>query len=89
MAKVTWEMSGEEAVGSSRTAFIKKIYELAEKDQSIVLVNCDCSPEGSMQDKFGKSFGEEGEEAHGGEREERHPPIERGAETGHTGAPAI
>ena len=45
MAKVTWEMSGEEAVGSSRTAFIKKIYELAEKDQSIVLVNCDCSPE--------------------------------------------
>ena len=34
MAKVTWEMSGEEAVGSSRTAFIKKIYELAEKDQS-------------------------------------------------------
>jgi transketolase len=58
MAKVTWEMSGEEAVGSSRTAFIKKIYELAQKDEDIVLVNCDCSPEGSMQDKFGKSFGD-------------------------------
>lgn len=58
IAKITWEMSEEEAVGSSRAAFIKKIYELAEKDEQIVLVNCDCSPEGSVQDKFGKSFGE-------------------------------
>ena len=58
MAKITWEMSGEEAVGSARAAFIKKIYELAEKDDDICLINCDCSPEGSVQDKFGKSFGD-------------------------------
>lgn len=58
MAKITWEMSGEEATGSARTAFIKKIYELAEKDSDICLINCDCSPEGSVQAKFGESFGD-------------------------------
>lgn len=58
MGKITWEMSAEEAVGSARAAFIKKIYELAKTDDSICLVNCDCSPEGSVQAKFGEDFGD-------------------------------
>lgn len=58
MAKITWEMSAEEAVGSARAAFIKKIYELAKTNDKICLINCDCSPEGSVQDKFGKEFGD-------------------------------
>lgn len=58
MEKITWEMSAEEAVGSSRAAFIKKIYELAKTNDKICLVNCDCSPAGSVQDKFSKDFGD-------------------------------
>ena len=58
MAKVTWEMSGEEARGSARSAFIKKIYELAKDDDRICLVNCDCSPVGSVQWKFGEDYGD-------------------------------
>lgn len=58
MGKITWEMSAEEAVGSARAAFIKKIYELAKTNYDICLVNCDCSPEGSVQAKFGEDFGD-------------------------------
>ncbi len=56
MGKITWEMSAQEAVGSSRAAFIKKIYELAQTNDKICLVNCDCSPEGSVQYQFGQQF---------------------------------
>ncbi len=58
MSKITWEMSAEEAVGSARNAFIKKIYELAKTNDSICLVNCDCSPEGSVQANFGRDYGD-------------------------------
>ena len=36
--------------------------------------------------KFGKSFGKERKKADRGERKERHPPVERGAKTGSSGA---
>lgn len=58
MGKITWEMSAEEAVGSARAAFIKKIYEMAKTNENICLVNCDCSPDGSVQAKFGEDFGD-------------------------------
>ena len=58
MGKITWEMSAEEAVGSARAAFIKKIYEMAKTDDSICLVHCDCSPEGSVQAIVGEDFGD-------------------------------
>lgn len=56
MEKITWEFSEEEAVGSSRAAFIKKIYELAQKDDGICLVNCDAGTEGSVQRKFENEY---------------------------------
>ena len=52
MNKLTWEFSEEEATGSARAAFIKKIYELAKTNDNICLVNCDAGTEGSVQQKF-------------------------------------
>lgn len=56
MAMITWEFTADAAEGSSREAFIGKIYEMAKTNPEIVFVCSDSSPAGGMQDKFRQDF---------------------------------
>lgn len=56
MAMVTWEFSADAAEGSSREAFIGKLYELAKDHEDLVFICTDSSPDGGMQDKFRKAY---------------------------------
>lgn len=56
MAMITWEFSADAAEGSSREAFIGKLYELAKEHENLVFICTDSSPDGGMQDKFRKAY---------------------------------
>jgi transketolase len=57
MAKVeTWEFGDVLAKASSREAFAGKILELAGKNENVFFIDVDGAPEGSVQDKFRKTY---------------------------------
>ena len=54
----TWEIDEKVEMGSCRFAANDKLFELARRDQDVVLITLDNTPAGSPQEKFWKEFGE-------------------------------
>lgn len=58
MSMRIWAMEEKEEMGSCRFAANDKLFELARRDQEVVLITCDNTSAGSPQEKFWKEFGD-------------------------------